>query len=50
VLAVLLWLSIDSLHIPLAELVVLAYIFNRILQLITSAQTNVQSIAQPFRR
>jgi len=46
VLAVLVWLSMDSLHIPLAELVVLAYIFNRILQLITSAQSNVQFIAQ----
>jgi ATP-binding cassette subfamily C protein len=46
VLAVLAWVSIDSLHIPLAELVVLAYIFNRILPLITSAQNNVQFIAQ----
>jgi len=46
VLAVLVWVSVRSLHVPLAELLVLAYIFNRLVPLITSAQNNVQLTAQ----
>jgi ATP-binding cassette subfamily C protein len=46
VLAVLVWVSIRSLHVPLAELLVLAYIFNRLMPLIASAQNNVQLTAQ----
>jgi ATP-binding cassette, subfamily C, bacterial len=46
VLAVLVWVSVRSVHVPLAELLVLAYIFNRLVPLITSAQNNVQLTAQ----
>ena len=46
VLAVLVWVSVHDLHLPLAELLVLAYIFTRLVPLITSAQNNVQIAAQ----
>ena len=46
VLAVLVWVSVQVLHLPLAELLVLAYIFTRLVPLITGAQNNVQTIAQ----
>ena len=46
VLAVLVWIAVTYLHVPLAELLVLAYIFNRLVPQITSAQNNVQLTAQ----
>jgi len=45
-LAILVWVSVEDLHLPLAELLVLAFIFNRVVALITSAQSNVQIAAQ----
>lgn len=45
-LAVLVEVSVSDLHLPLAELLVLAYIFNRLVPQITSVQSSLQSVAQ----
>jgi ATP-binding cassette subfamily C protein len=46
ILATLVDVSVTNLHLPLAGLLVLAFIFTRLVPQITSAETNVQSVAQ----
>jgi ATP-binding cassette subfamily C protein len=45
-LAILVWFSVEEVHVALAKLLVLAFIFNRLVPLVTSAQSNVQLAAQ----